>query len=1224
MAEIILSQAGAAIGSAVLPNGIGAFGQTLSGAILGEAVGRFAGRAIEASLAPVSEGPRINALHVMESRDGATLPLIYGRARVGGQVIWASRFRETRNEQSAGKGGPKYADYSYSVSFAVALCQGPITRVDRIWANGEQLTLAQLNWRLYTGAEAQLPDPLIEAIEGSASAPAYKGTAYIIFEDFPLDAYGNHLPQMSFEVVRASQSAPDRLSASVDGVNIIPASGEFVYATSIVSERRFPGLEKRLNMNNGRGEADFVVSLDQLRQDLPGVSQSALTVAWFGTDLRAGACKIAPGVEARVRSTVPYAWSVSETARADAHLISRTDGRPNYGGTPADLAVIEGIQALKAAGHAVTLSPFLLMDIAPGNGLSDPYGAVEQAAFPWRGRITVIRDQTSAAREEIAAFVGDDTGFGFRHFILHHARLSVEAGGVDTILIGSEMVGLTRIRDQEGRFPFVDALIEIAAEVRDIVGPAVQISYAADWTEYGAYTPGDGSGDVLFPLDPLWASDHISFVGLDWYPPMSDWRDGDEHLDLADGHEDIEDETYLRQNLAGGEGYDWFYASEADRAAQVRRPIKDLAHGEHWVFRQKDLANWWSHTHHDRLDGVRSSLPTPWQPGSKPIRIIELGVPAIDKGANAPNLFYDPKSSESALPHFSNGGRDDLIQRRALSVANTYWRAQPMVEQVLNWAWDARPWPDYPSREDVWGDGPNWQFGHWLNGRASLIDLSEVVGDIAHRAGISIDVRALNGAVEGVIFDSVMSVARALTPLSSAFEFAVKETSSGLVASHEAAISMAEVNPRNLIADSDLATRELLDKQPSAVVLQYVSGDTSYEPATVEARNPDAFSELKVGLVLPIVLSTGRAQIIANRHLVDLGENSSRSISLPPGEMFGVEPLDRILFDGAEWIVEWIEEQGLQRQLRLRPAKNSLDVVRSVEPPFVGDAAIVAADPVLEIIDGPPLHHLSGGAVWGAASGTPWTQAPMIKFGDFVDSLREMATLQQPSGIGQLLAPLDPGPLARWDESSVIELYIPGETLSSASGGAVLSGVNRLLIKNDLGWELLGWRDAELVAADHWRLSGLIRGIAGSPIQLAGSMAHVVLADDRLTPLSLSEEDIGRSLLVQIGDGEVSTFKYRARAALPWRVGHLRTRCRDGQYLLSWTARGAHLPNNWELADINHAQDFVVELYQHGALISRVVQTETELALTPGSASFARVAAMSAQNRVGEWGSIPV
>jgi hypothetical protein len=42
--------------------------------------------------------------------------------------------------------------------------------------------------------------------------------------------------------------------------------------------------------------------------------------------------------------------------------------------------------------------------------------------------------------------------------------------------------------------------------------------------------------------------------------------------------------------------------------------------------------------------------------------IDELGCAAIDKGTNQPNKFLDPKSSESSLPKYSNGGRDDLIQ----------------------------------------------------------------------------------------------------------------------------------------------------------------------------------------------------------------------------------------------------------------------------------------------------------------------------------------------------------------------------------------------------------------------------------------------------------------------------------------------------------------------------------------------------------------------------------
>ncbi len=98
----------------------------------------------------------------------------------------------------------------------------------------------------------------------------------------------------------------------------------------------------------------------------------------------------------------------------------------------------------------------------------------------------------------------------------------------------------------------------------------------------------------------------------------------------------------------------------------------------------------------------------------KPVRFVEMGCPAVDKGANQPNAFYDPKSAESGLPHFSSGSRDDVVQRRAVEAFCAHWAdpsANPasveyagrMIPEdgVTLWAWDARPFPAFPAREDV-------------------------------------------------------------------------------------------------------------------------------------------------------------------------------------------------------------------------------------------------------------------------------------------------------------------------------------------------------------------------------------------------------------------------------------------------------------------------------------------------------------------------------------------
>jgi hypothetical protein len=121
--------------------------------------------------------------------------------------------------------------------------------------------------------------------------------------------------------------------------------------------------------------------------------------------------------------------------------------------------------------------------------------------------------------------------------------------------------------------------------------------------------PQDGSGDVFFHLDPLWAHANIDFVGIDNYMPLSDWRDGLDHLDAEDA-DAITDLGYLRGNVEGGERYDWHYASTADREAQLRTPITDGAAGSPWVFRYKDLRSWWSNQHRNRPGGVESGSAT--------------------------------------------------------------------------------------------------------------------------------------------------------------------------------------------------------------------------------------------------------------------------------------------------------------------------------------------------------------------------------------------------------------------------------------------------------------------------------------------------------------------------------------------------------------------------------------------------------------------------------------
>lgn len=1204
MAQIVFSQVGAVAGSHLLPEGLNLLGRHVAGSAIGRVLGSVAGRAIDASLAAPREGPRIAALPVMESREGTGLPTAYGRVRVGGQVIWAARFRETKTTHRAGgKGGPRHTEHAYSVSFAVALGEGPVMAVRRAWANGEPFDLSATVHRFHPGDEDQAPDPLIEMIEGDGHAPAYRGTAYIVFEDLPLDAFGNRIPQLSFEIARVPPGASEPgLADVVTGVNIIPASGEFVYATDIVRERIRPGLERPLNAWSGEARADFLVSLDQLESDLPRAGSAALTVGWFGTSTLAGDCEIHPGVETRDRVTVPYGWEVAGLGRAEAYLVSRdVAGNPNYGGTPADRTVVDALAEMKARGLAVTLSPFLFMDTD---------------GFPWRGRIGVSEDGTAAARSEIDRFVNGANGF--RRFILHHASLAAQAGGVEAFLIGSEMVGLTRVRDEAGAFPFVEALVSLAAEVKALL-PGAKVSYAADWTEYGAYVPADGSGDVLFPLDALWASPDVDFVAIDWYPPLGDWRDGDDHLDALAGYRAADDPAYLAAQIAGGEAYDWYYAGPAARDAQVRTPINDTAYGEHWVFRAKDLAGWAGNAHHERRGGVRNALPTGWVPGSKPVRLTEIGFAAVDKGGNAPNLFYDSRSSESALPPYSTGARDDVFQRRALAAVLAHHEADPLVEAAHVWAWDARPFPAWPLREEVWRDGGNWARGHWLNGRSGLAPLAGVVADICARGGVeNVDVSGLDGLVEGFALDGVHSVRSALEPLRAAHGFECVERDGVLVFRMRGEGGVLDVPAAGLAEGGLGRTRRLLDKAPQRLRLTHVDLEADYQPGVAEARTEHGDARLVSDVALPVVLGRTRAETVA-ASLLEMAASAETATAGLPLSGLALEPGDGVrVADGPVWRVSEITDRGMARALVLREDLAAAPAVRAVEPGRAPPPAPVFGSVDLVVMDAPGLPGRSGTGPLVAAWADPWPGEVVVRAGLSADAMSERARLALPATIGRLAAPVGAGPVGRWDEANRLAVSCPGGEFASLPEMQVLSGGNAALLETEEGWELVQFRTATLAGPDSWELSGLLRGQRGSVSAVAAAGARLVLLDGAVAQATASPEETGVSLLWQAvpgDDGE--SLRFEDRAGLPWSVAHLKVA--DG--ILTWTRRGADIPDSWALPEADNAGRFAVDVDTGSGFGGPVVVEVPEHAL-PDGAVAARVAAIGADGRTGPWVSI--
>ncbi|MCZ8186515.1 MAG: glycoside hydrolase/phage tail family protein [Beijerinckiaceae bacterium] len=1130
------------------------------GGMIGGTLGALAGAPIDRALlggGRIVEGPRLDALAGITAQEGAPVPRIWGRVRLGGQVIWATEFEEERHvERTGGAGGkglggggqPRGTRYAYFAHVAIGLCAGPVSLVRRIWADDRELDLAQVTWRFYPGDEDQPVDPLIAAKQGGGALPAYPGLAYIVFERFPLEAYGNRLPQFRFEGVRAAGPLAGRLRA----VNVIPGSTEFGYAPGERREDFGYGGSRAVNRAQLCRGSDWEASLDALQALAPRLERVTLVSAWYGDDLRAGQCRFRPRVERSDKVMIGPPWQVAGLTRETALPVSRIEGRPAYGGSPSEDSLVAALQDLAARGLKPVLHPFVLMDIPPGNALPDPArpGAA-QPAYPWRGRITLdpapglpgTADGQPAAAAQVAALMGaarpehfslqngqvvysgpDD--WGYRRMVLHHALLAQLAGGVDTFLLGSELVGLTHALGPGGRFPFVEALAALAADVRAILGPATRLTYAADWTEYGARVRAGGA-EIRFPLDALWAHPAIDAVAIDAYPPLSDWRPGRDHADaaLARGPADA---AYLRARLTDGEAHAWYYADAAARRAGTREPITDGAHGKPWIFRPKDLAGWWLNPHHERSGGVENPVPTAWQPGVKPVLLTEIGCPAVQFGANGPHLFPDPKSAEAGLPPFSPGGRDDLVPLRLIEAwLDGYGEGatpenplspvtgQPMVaaDFIAPWAWDARPFPAFPRQTDLWSDGANWARGHWLNGRLEALPLDTLVVALFAEFGLPAPLcEGVDGMVDGYVIDRPMSLRAALEPLARLFGLSFHARAGQIVVRGRPVGPVLALSGEDLVPAPQAGTAVERMRQPDSELPRrlsfgFIDSEAEFEPAAVVAERPLGRSWREAAEGTTLHLPRGLAQDLAEQRLHDLwcGREtlqfrlSPRHLALEPGDGIRL-----VLEEGPLDLIVTRLVDGPYREVE----------ARLYEPALIEAAPLpvaLPAPPGPPVVPGRPHARLvelpldrGEGLLSLAVRAEPWGGPyRLVDLGH--GGARIVAEAGLGARLGRTLSALPPGPLWRWDHHTRLDLHCEGGPLASLPEEAVLAGGNALAVTGPDGLtEILLFRAAERLEARRYRLSGLLRGLGLSEpaaMRACPPGAEILLLDEAVLPL---------------------------------------------------------------------------------------------------------------------------
>lgn len=199
---------------------IGFFAGGPVGAAYGFAIGAGVGAVLDPMKGPTLPGPKLVDNAVQTAGYGSMIPRVYGRIAMAGNIVWLENNKlkaTTRKKKQGGKGGGgkvTTTTVTYSATFALVICEGPIKRISKIWCSDKLIYNATSNnpgaltqtaangarMRFYLGTEDQQPDPRYEAAVGVGNAPAFRGEAYIVFEDFQLADYSNTLQAAQFKV----------------------------------------------------------------------------------------------------------------------------------------------------------------------------------------------------------------------------------------------------------------------------------------------------------------------------------------------------------------------------------------------------------------------------------------------------------------------------------------------------------------------------------------------------------------------------------------------------------------------------------------------------------------------------------------------------------------------------------------------------------------------------------------------------------------------------------------------------------------------------------------------------------------------------------------------------------------------------------------------------------------------------------------------------------------
>lgn len=252
---------------------------------------------------------------------GEVVPEILGTTRVSGNIIDYDDFtaHEHKSTTKAGKGGgAKHTNitYTYSVAAAIALCEGPIAGIGKVWRDKEvyEYPNEKIELTLFNGDIAQAPWPYMLSKHPEKALP-YSGLAYMAGV-VDLGERGS-LPQYNFEV-------HGKLRDTGDGVDVNPADYIEHVLQSVGADVQIEGIE---NFRAYCKAADILISTPpeqksaKAQQIINDIAEITNSLVFWSTDR----LKIVPLADKPIGTWTP-ANQIQYNLTAD-DFIAGTDGQ---------------------------------------------------------------------------------------------------------------------------------------------------------------------------------------------------------------------------------------------------------------------------------------------------------------------------------------------------------------------------------------------------------------------------------------------------------------------------------------------------------------------------------------------------------------------------------------------------------------------------------------------------------------------------------------------------------------------------------------------------------------------------------------------------------------------------------------------------------------------------------------------------------------------------------